>query len=164
MAVSRTGSGFGFDIDTEALAGMAARLRRCSPVAYRAMRGSLRAAVTPIAEDAAARASVHSRTVPGSVRIRVTGGASVKILAGGERAPVGAPMEHRGVPGIFRHPLWGNWGKAPFKNTGKQWVAGDPRNQSAHPFLGPAAEAGSPAAAVKVSDAIESAVGRTLLP
>lgn len=161
-AVSRTGTPI--VADTRQLARLARNLRAASPEAWKACRRELRVAVAPVAADAAARASAFSSTVPSSVRVRVTGGGNVKIVAGGKRAPVGAPMENKGIPGKFRHPLWGSWEPPSrgFKNHGKQWVDGDPRNQMAHPYLNPAAEAGKGAVADKVLDAVTSAVERVL--
>lgn len=75
-----------------------------------------------------------------SIRTR-TAGIRVSVLAGSADATAAAAFEHRGVPGQFRHPLFGNRA---------YWY-----NQRAHPYLRPAAEANAP----KVADAILKAVG-----
>lgn len=142
----------GAEIRSEDLKILARNLKMASPEAYKAMKAALKAAVMPVAEDAALRAS-FSRQIPGSIRVSARG-AAVKVSAGGPAAPDGAPFENRGRHGVFRHPLWGDWMKAPFKNHGKQWVDGDPRNQRAHPYLHPAADAG----AAGVADALATAV------
>ncbi len=83
---------------------------------------ALRAAALPVAEVAKQLASWSSR-IPATIKI--AGGARwIVIKAGGKGAPHAAAFEHKGKPGTFRHPMFGNR---------DVWVA-----QKARPFLVPA--------------------------
>jgi hypothetical protein len=144
-SVSHTGSPI--LADTRGLSRLARNLRQASPETWKACRVALRVAVQPVAADAQSRASYSTR-IPQTVKVRVTGGGNVKIVAGGVNAPDAAPLENKGQPGTFRHPVFGNR---------EVWV-----DQPARPFLGPAVEAHKVEVAAKleaaVTEAIESAL------
>lgn len=72
---------------------------------------------------AAQTGSSWSSRIPGSIRVRASG-FNVSVIAGGGDARHAAPFEHRGVPGSFRHPVFGHR---------ENWVT-----QEARPFLTPA--------------------------
>lgn len=76
-----------------------------------------------VATQAKINVSSASTRIPGTVKVKRTG-LVVKVSAGGARAPHAAPFEHKGLPGSFRHPLFGNR---------EHWY-----DQPAAPFLSPA--------------------------
>ena len=116
-----------FSIDTSELRGLARSLRKVSPEVGKVLREELRATGELVAVEARAIASGVSSGVAATIRTRLSN-TQVSVVAGiGERAGhVGQAraFEHMGLPGTFRHPVYGN------RNA---WV-----DQSAHPFLGPA--------------------------
>lgn len=69
----------------------------------------------------------------------------VKIRAGGDSAPEAAPLEHHGMSGEFRHPLFGT----------DEWVP-----QPAEPFLTPAAIESEPAVFALVERKVDDAFRR----
>jgi hypothetical protein len=77
----------------------------------------------PVLDQVKANASWSSR-IPRATRIKVGYSktrAGVTIVTSAKRAPHARPYEHDGVPGTFRHPVYGNR---------KNWVA-----QTARPFF-----------------------------
>jgi len=132
--------------DTAGLSRLARNLRAASPEAWKACRLAMRAAAAPVMSEAQARAGWSTR-IPGSMRIRPRAG-TVKIVAGGPAAPDAAPYEHHGLPGKFRHPLFGNR---------DYWY-----DQTARPFLGPAAEAAKGEVSEKLLAAVTEAVMRAI--
>jgi hypothetical protein len=128
--------------DTRQLSKLARDLRKASPEAWKAYRVAVRAAAQIVAEDAKSRASFSHR-IPGSIKVRVTSGGNVKVVAGGDAAPDAAPIENKGK-GFVRHPTFGRTGP------------GDWTSKNSHPaYLAPAFDAHKEA----VMDAIERAVG-----
>lgn len=95
----------------------------------KAFYGSIEAAGEIVATRAREKANAFTRKgggtdrIASSVRVRRRG-TSVKIELGGPDAPEGAPIEHHGIGGTFRHRVFGQ----------DVWV-----NQPAHPSLIPAA-------------------------
>ncbi len=94
---------------------------------------------------AARRNASFSTRIPRTIKTRRRGGA-VQVVAGGSKAPGAMPIDHRGVPGIFRHPVFG------------RWISGSPGDQKAHPFMEPALIEAGPAAEA----AIEAELDRTI--
>lgn len=111
-------------VDTRELAQFAKVCKAVVPGLEKDFQKSLTAAGEIVARAARQNAAFSSR-IPASVKTRRRG-TRIRVQAGGDKAPHAAPLEHGGVPGSFRHPVYGN-----FDN----WVS-----QSAHPFLAPAAE------------------------
>lgn len=122
-------------IDTTPLRDVARILRKISPAAASHMRSGLREVGTVVADRAKENARgfprIHESTdrIEGSIRVQQSSG-SIRVVAGGDGAPEAAPLEHSGQGGSFRHPLFGNQ---------DVWV-----QQTAHPFLAPAADAVAP--------------------
>jgi hypothetical protein len=115
----------------------------------RELRPAVRAAAQEVLQEARSRASWSSR-IPSATRLQMRfsgrrAGASIVVSAA--RAPHGRPYEHGGVPGSFRHPVYGNR---------DNWVT-----QSARPFLWPAAAAKREAAAREIDKAVERVLRRT---
>jgi hypothetical protein len=115
----------------------------------RELREGLRRAAEPIAADARSRASWSNR-IPGAIRVRtrLAGRAGVSVRVSSRAAPHARPIEHKGQPGNFRHPVFADAENQ--VRTEWTWV-----NQRARPFLGPAAEAGASKAAEAVADVID---------
>jgi hypothetical protein len=144
---SASRSGVSVVADTKALGRLARDLRRASPEAWKALRVSLRATAQPVLEDARARAS-FSKRIPGSMRIVVTSGGNVKIVAGGEQAPDAAAIENRGK-GFVRHPVFGNR---------ERWTSKNSRPA----FLAPAFDAHKDQVAAEIEAAVAAAVDRAI--
>ncbi len=102
---------------------------------------SLKAAGELVAAAARRNASFSTR-IPRTIRTRRRGGA-VEVVAGGPKAPGAMPIDNRGVPGLFRHPVFGH----------DVWV-----KQQAQPFMEPALAEAGPAAEA----AIEAELDRTI--
>ena len=66
---------------------------------------------------------------------------SVSVTAGGKRAPEAVVLEHGGVEGTFRHPVFGNR---------DVWVS-----QKARPFLAPAFKEGEELAVAAADRALQ---------
>jgi len=132
--------------DTKALSRLAADLRLAAPAAWKGARVALKAAGQIVADDAKSRASFSSR-IPGSIKVRVTSGGNVKVVAGGEQAEDAAPLENHGRSGTFRHPVFG----------GDTWV-----DQPSRPFLAPALAAHEGEVAEAIENAVAEAVERAL--
>lgn len=139
-------SGAWLTVDTRQIKGFATALRLAETPTYTRLRVALREAGNIVADDARARSSWSTR-IPGSIRVRATA-ASVSVIAGGHAAPNAAPLEHRGMPGTFRHPVFGHEAT---------WAT-----QQARPFLAPALSANIERTTVMVMDAIDSAVREVL--
>jgi len=92
-------------VDTTGLKDLARDLRRASPELSKGFRSKMKVAAEIVKTEAATRAS-FSRRIPSSLRVSVTGnGATVKVAAGGARAPDAAAIENRGK-GFVRHPVF----------------------------------------------------------
>jgi len=126
-------------IDTKALRSFAKALRVAEPALAKGLRLAYRAAGDEVASDARRRADYSTR-IPGSIRVRTTQTAAVSVIAGGPQALDAAPLEHQGLPGSFRHPVFGNRAV---------WV-----DQTARPFLHPALEAKGEEAKAAVAAAL----------
>ncbi len=111
------------DIDTSELKRFAADCKAAVPGLEKEFYASLAAAGEIVA--ARARSKAPSSRIAGTIHTRRRG-VRVRIEAGGDAAPHAAPLENHGVPGSFRHPVFGNY---------DNWVS-----QPARPFLTPAAE------------------------
>jgi hypothetical protein len=145
----------GFTIDTRDFRAFARDLRRSEPVLAKGLKVKLRAAGQIVAEKARGIASESSKTIPPSIRVRVSG-ATVSVVAGGNGIPLAGLFElgnadGAGAPETFKHPIFGRW------VTGKGY-------QPMHPFLLPAL-ADSHAAADEailsaLDDAIQVMIGR----
>lgn len=133
--------------DTRQLSRLARDLRLAAPEAWKACRASLKATGQMVANDAKRRASYSTR-IPGSIKVRVTSGGNVKIVAGGPAAADAAPLENRGRSGAFRHPVYGNR---------DVWV-----EQPARPFLAPALDAHREEVGKAIEDAVVTAVERAI--
>ena len=131
-------------IDTSELKGFARGLKRIDAEAAKALRSSLRAAGNVVADGARIEAGFSSN-IPQTIRVRTAGATDTVIAGAGEAHPgESAAFEHNGVPGQFRHPVYGH------RNN---WVS-----QTAHPFLLPALAANRERVAQMVADAFDEAV------
>ncbi len=137
-----------FHVDTRAFVRFSKALRKAQPELAKNLRKKLRAAGEEIAEIARRNAS-WSTTIPGSIKVR-TSGPYVKVIAGGAKAQGARALEHRGLTGTFRHPVFPN-PKVPVSEW--TWVA-----QQAHPFLAPAVNEGREIAQRMALDALDEAV------
>ena len=147
MAGRASRSGVSIIADTRSLSRLARDLRRASPEAWKAYRVAVRAAAEVVMRDAKARASFSTR-IPGSMKIRVTSGGNVKIVAGGDTAPDAAAIENKGK-GFVRHPVFGNR---------ENWTA-----KSSHPaFMAPAFDAHKEEVLRAIEDAVHAAVVRAI--
>lgn len=90
------------------------------------LRPALREASSPIVADAKRRASWSTR-IPAAIRASTSlrsRKSRVSIVVDRHKAPHARPFENLGLPGVFRHPVFGNY---------DNWVS-----QKARPFLFPA--------------------------
>lgn len=94
------------DIDVGALRAAAEQMRATIPAAHAAAKVALAAGGELVKNTAASNAS-YSQRIPGSIRVQVTSGLVVNVIAGGDAAPDAAPIENRGK-GFVRHPVFGN--------------------------------------------------------
>lgn len=133
--------------DTRQLSRLARDLRRASPDAWKALRVALRVAAEPVAQEARSRAGFSTR-IPATVKVKVTAGGNIKIVAGGPNAPEAAPLENKGRAGVFRHPVFGQR---------ENWV-----EQPARPFLAPAFDAHKERVVAEVEAAVYAAVLRAI--
>ncbi len=105
--------------------------------------GMLRAAAQPVVDQATANAGFSTR-IPGTIRVKAAGGtatATIRVTAGGNKAPGAAALEHGGMPGSFRHKVFGH----------DVWV-----EQPARPFLLPALVTGADQVVERVADGTEA--------
>jgi hypothetical protein len=140
-------SGVAIVADTAQLSRLARDLRIAAPEAWKACRVSLRAMGRLVADDAKERASFSSR-IPGSIRVRVTSGGNVKVVAGGAKAPDAAAIENQGR-GHVRHPVFGDREVWTDKN-------------SPPAFLAPALDAHREEVMKGIEDAVVAAVERVI--
>jgi hypothetical protein len=132
-----------FGVSVTSLTQLTKDMRGVSKTLASGFTKAIKAAVQPVVTQARANASFSDR-IPGSIRATSTSGkanVSVKVVAGGAKAPEAAAFEHQGTPGTFRHPVFGT-------NT---WVS-----QAAHPFLFPALTSQAEDIASAVEEAIDS--------
>lgn len=107
------------------------------------LRPGLRKAGEAVRDQARANAS-WSRRIPAATRVSVgftkrNPGVSVQVTR--SRAPHARPLEHGGLPGSFRHPVFGHRDR---------WVS-----QRARPFLARAAEQKAPQAERDIADVVD---------
>ena len=127
-------------------------IRKAYPKVYKSLQAELKAIGEDIAYDARMNAAMHSKRIAHTVKVRVRG-MNLYVEAGGKEAPHAAAFEHKGVPGKFRHPVFGRWDvKSPGKN------GTDPREQEAHPFLSPAAQKNSAQGVRRLEAALDRAM------
>lgn len=144
-------------IDTSEFKAAVKALRRAQPQLAKELRKELREAGLIVAEEAKKIIEPHSKKIPRTIKVRVSG-ASVAVVAGGPNAPTAALFELGNTGGkgsasasrngVFRHPVFGNR---------EQWV-----NQPMHPFLAPAALANLPRVDEHVGRALDT-VTRTII-
>jgi bacteriophage HK97-gp10 putative tail-component len=150
MAKTRTAkSGTLVTVDLSGLRQFATALRKASPELSKDLRLGLKQGGEIVADNARARSS-WSKRIPRSIHVRASG-LRVSVVAGGARAPEGAPLEHQGQPGFFRHPVFATGDRS-------TWHWTKPPGQRAHPFLRPAAEAEAPRVAEKVLEAVDKSL------
>jgi len=130
-----------FHVDLSGLKDLARVCKKVAPDVEKDLNRGIGLAGEVIAREARQNASFSSR-IPGSIETRRRG-RRVKIRAGGDAAPHAAVFEHGGLPGSFRHPVFGR----------DVWV-----EQAAHPFLTPALESGADEAFGLVVAAVDSAL------
>jgi hypothetical protein len=135
-----------FTVNASELRKLGSRLRKTQPEVYREIRRAVLEEAKIIADDARRSAS-WSAKIPGSIKVSTTGINTAVVRAGGKNAPAGAPFEHAGKSGTFRHPV-------PGTNT---WVT-----QEARPFLHPAALSRLPATVERLGLAVVTAVDRAI--
>lgn len=140
-------SGLG-GVDTRDFKAFAKALAVAAPMIRKELILNLRAVGAIVAEEAKVTVSPFSRTIPDSIKVRVSG-ATVSVVAGGAGVPLGALFETGNVGkrggDTFNHPVFGN------RAT---WVA-----QPMHPYLGPALISKIDAVEVAAVEALDRAIG-----
>lgn len=129
-------------IDMSSFRKFASDLRKAEPLLLKELNTRMKLAGEIVASDARSRAGFSTR-IPGSIKVGVSAARGVRVYARQAQAPDARPLEHGGIPGVFRHPVFGNR---------QNWV-----DQPAHPFLHPALEAGKPAALLEADKAVQAA-------
>jgi len=122
--------------NTSDLRDVAAALRHVSKRLPTAHRTALRKGAENIAVDARAKSGWSTR-IPSSVRVTPRGN-RIAVTAD---APNAAPLENRGKPGEFKHPVFGN----------PDVVV----SQNSRPFLHPAARLNEPKLVDRALEAID---------
>lgn len=141
---STSSSKSAFFVDTTGIKGLARDLKAVAPEAAKEFRNGLKVAGELVAEEARVRSS-FSKRIPSSIKVR-TSGQSVKVIAGGDTAPLAAAIENKGA-GFVRHPVFGN---------PQVWTS----KGSHGAFLGPAADAKGDAIAPLVENAVARAIDK----
>ncbi len=131
-----------FFCDASDMRALSRELLRADKASQAAFYGSLEAAGHLVEAKAAENLSGYP-SLRGTGRV-VRRGVSVRISFGDGNDSFARPLEHRGRPGKFRHPVWGH--------KDRKWA-----DQEAHPFLIPAAHEVEPAVIATVDHAIEKA-------
>ena len=135
-------------VDTADFSRFADALKRAAPEIRTRLRPRLQEAGELVAEEARSRAGEVSATVPSSIKVRVTGAASVAIVAGGSGVPMAGLLElgnaGRNGGATFRHPVYGNR---------HAWA-----NQKMHPYLVPALDARAHEAVDAIAKVLDDAV------
>lgn len=140
----------GIGLDLRDFARFAKALRKAAPELAAQLKIRLRAAGEVVAETARSNAEAASRTIPSSIKVRVSG-ATISVVAGGAGIPLAGLMEMGNAGGsdgaaLFRHPLWGHW------------VSGK-GIQATHPYLLPAIQSDADAAEIAAVEALDWAIG-----
>lgn len=142
-----------FVINASEMRVLAKELRVADKESQLAFYQSLEAAGELVAIKARENASSFRRKgrgtnrIANSVAVTRLRGTSVRIQLGGVSAPEGAPIEHHGLDGTFRHPVFGH--------KDQPWVT-----QQAHPSLIPAAHEMEAAVIATVDAAVFGAFAR----
>lgn len=132
----------GIEIDTSSFTKFARDLRKADAALAQRLGKNLKAAGEIVAADARRRAGFSSR-IPSSIRV-MRAGDKIRVEAVAKKAPDARVLEHGGLMGKFRHPVFGNR---------DNWVA-----QQARPFLRPAAIAGRAAVVRAAQKAVDEAL------
>jgi hypothetical protein len=114
-------------LDVSQLKKFSTDLRRVGPALQKDFLKALGLAGDVVASAAKDKAGFSSR-IPGTIKVRRRG-VKVRVQAGGPNAPHAGPIDHQGIGGSFRHPVFWEADKL------NAWVS-----QPAHPFLEPALE------------------------
>jgi hypothetical protein len=142
MATSSNSSSVSVQIDVSAVRRLGADLRAADPVAARTLRLGLKSGADLVAAEARNIASGFSTRIPQTIKASASGYLSAKVKAGASSAPHAAALENHGFSGTFKHPLFGDR---------TVWV-----QQSAQPFLAPAADRNAVAVEGIVVSAVKS--------
>ncbi len=170
-------SGVPILIDATELKILSKALRKAPAEVRREFRTKWRAAAMIVAESAKSKASFSTR-IPDSIKVRGYG-ANIQIRAGGDQAPEAAPLENKGKPGYFKHPVFerkngdvkGKNGRtykeqirfttrsnrraiASGKESAAPWVS-----QQAHPYLAPALAEKRAEVTTAIGEAITTTIG-----
>jgi hypothetical protein len=134
-----------FSIQVDGFKNAARDLKAAGPQFKKQLNAGLKGAVSGVVADAKSNAD-FSPAIARSIRSSASSN-GVSIVAGGNSAPAAAAFENNGLPGTFKHPVFGS------KTT--SWV-----NQKAHPFLAPAINAN---VNTTLLDAAQAAMDQVLL-
>lgn len=96
----------GVSIDMSSFRKFAAQMRAAEVVAVVELNKAMAATAAGAAASAREKAEFSTR-IPATVRAVSRGLASYEVVAGGPAAPNAAPLNNRGVPGEFEHPVFG---------------------------------------------------------
>lgn len=130
-------------VDAKELKRLSGALREGEPLLAREFHNALVRSASVVAVRAKAGAAAQGLHNIGNVTpFATTTKVGVRVSAGRKpHSGEGAAFENKGVPGTFRHPVFGN---------DQVWV-----NQAARPFLTPAAEASYPQVEAEVVRAVD---------
>lgn len=142
MAFASTGTRGEWTIDTVNMTRFARSLKQASPAVAKSFRSELRAAADEVVREARKEIAPFSKKIGATIQRSGSVG-TLKVSAGGAKAPNAAPFENDGKEGTFRHPTFG---KPP-------WV-----EQQANPFLAPAAEKSAIALEARIDEAVDHAL------
>jgi len=114
-------------VNTKEIAALIRAIRQAEPDLAKHLRDRLRALGAIVADEAKSRVGEYSRSVPDSIKVRVSG-MTVSVVAGGAGVPMGGLLELGNAKSTnqetFTHPVFGHRAV---------WV-----KQPMHPFLAPA--------------------------
>ncbi len=134
-------------------------IKKWDPQVRKQLRSDLKGVGNSIASGARTVASAHSKTIPGTIKVRTriqSRKAEVEIIAGSAEVPIAGLFELGNKGGgsaakgrKFRHPIFGDWD---VQFTGK-----DPREQDMHPYLAPVVKLRQNYATRVIGEAVEKA-------
>lgn len=142
----------GIGLDLRDFSRFAKALRKAEPALAKGLAVRLRAAGEIVAAEARSNAAAISKSIPPSIKVRVSG-ATVSVVAGGNGVPLAGLLELGNAgrtsstatnESRFRHPVFGH---------SKVWV-----NQPMHPYLLPALRNKSEVAQQAAVDALDEAI------
>lgn len=93
-------------IDMSSFKKFAVEMRAAEAVVLAELNKQMAATAATAASRTRSKASFSTR-IPGSVRVAPRGVATYAVRAGGPAAPDAAPLNNRGMPGMFDHPVFG---------------------------------------------------------